>query len=318
MRPLARDGEDAAVIDLPAGYAARPLRPDDAAGVVAVMAAQQLRDLGEVSIELADIESDWSRPSFDLAASTLGVFADGGLVAYAEISGADRGDAAVHPEHEGRGLGTALAAWMRRRAAELGHSWIGMYVPAGSPGDLLLEHLGHEVRWTAWVLALSADAVVPRRDLPPGYTVREARPQEYERCWQVKEDAFLEWSRREREPYADWRATTVERAGFAPWGLRVVVDAEGAVVAMAHLILAPLAEGLEGHVTTLATRSDQRRRGLAQVLLADSFAAARDHGAGRCGLDTDSRTGALGLYEKVGMVVTSTWHHRAARLTAPA
>ena len=30
---------------------------------------------------------------------------------------------------------------------------------------------------------------------------------------------------------------------------------------------------------------------------------------------TDSRTGALGLYEKVGMQVSSTWLHRAIDLT---
>ena len=31
-------------------------------------------------------------------------------------------------------------------------------------------------------------------------------------------------------------------------------------------------------------------------------------------LSTDSRTGALGLYEKVGMQVTSTWVNRAIDL----
>ena len=31
-------------------------------------------------------------------------------------------------------------------------------------------------------------------------------------------------------------------------------------------------------------------------------------------LSTDSRTGALGLYEKVGMKVTSTWVSRAIKL----
>ncbi|MDX6326757.1 MAG: mycothiol synthase, partial [Nocardioidaceae bacterium] len=46
-------------------------------------------------------------------------------------------------------------------------------------------------------------------------------------------------------------------------------------------------------------------------LLVDAFGNAREHGATRSELSTDSRTGALGLYEKVGMVVTSTWVHRA-------
>ena len=33
-------------------------------------------------------------------------------------------------------------------------------------------------------------------------------------------------------------------------------------------------------------------------------------------LSTDSRTGALGLYEKVGMVVTSNWVHRGVNLVS--
>jgi len=33
-------------------------------------------------------------------------------------------------------------------------------------------------------------------------------------------------------------------------------------------------------------------------------------------LSTDSRTGALGLYEKVGMQVTSVWRHWAADVVA--
>lgn len=308
------------MIDLPAGYTARPLLPTDAAAVVAVMAAQQLRDVGEVAIELADIESDWARPSFDLGAQTIGVLSGTAtgevLVGYAEVSGSSRGDACVHPDHEGRGIGTALAAWMRRRARERGEEWIGMPVPAGSPGDRLLAALGYEVRWDSWVLALPGDAVVPPRDLPAGYAVREARPEEYEQCWTVKEDAFLEWSVRERESYADWAATVLGRPGFAPWNLRVVLDSDGSVVAMAHVVLAPITDGLEGYIGSLATRADQRGRGLAQALLADAFATARAHGAVRCALDTDSRTGALGLYEKVGMVVTQTWRHRGIRVTA--
>jgi len=43
----------------------------------------------------------------------------------------------------------------------------------------------------------------------------------------------------------------------------------------------------------------------------DAFTEAKEHGATRLELSTDSRTGALSLYEKVGMRVTSTWVNRA-------
>ena len=56
-------------------------------------------------------------------------------------------------------------------------------------------------------------------------------------------------------------------------------------------------------IARLATAKEQRGQGLAQALLVDAFAVGREHGALRSELSTDSRTGALGLYEKVGMVV---------------
>ena len=70
----------------------------------------------------------------------------------------------------------------------------------------------------------------------------------------------------------------------------------------------------EGFIARLAVRRDERGRGLAQILLLDGFGQARSHGATRSTLSTDSRTGALSLYEKVGMVVTSTWVNRAIDL----
>ena len=70
----------------PEGLTARPLTTADARAVFEVMAAQELADIGMVEIEEADIVSDWARPSFDVAASTVGVFEGDRLVAYAEVS----------------------------------------------------------------------------------------------------------------------------------------------------------------------------------------------------------------------------------------
>jgi ribosomal protein S18 acetylase RimI-like enzyme len=293
-------------MQIPVGLTTRPLEFADAAAVTAVIAAQELHDVGEVMIEVADIVGDWQRPGFDISASDIGVFDGDRLVAYAEVAYGDRGDAAVHPDYRNRGLGTQLALWMQDKAREKGSKVIGMPVPQGSPGDRLLESLGYRVRWTSWTLELPAGATVPERPLPDGYAVRAASESEYEACWTVQEDAFLEWSDRERDSFDEWRATSVQRPGFEPWNLRVVTDPSGEVVAMALIQL-----GLgAGYIARLATRKDQRGRGLAQALLVDSFKEAAAHGAERSELSTDSRTGALGLYENVGMRVSSTWVNR--------
>lgn len=280
----------------------------DARAVFEVMARDQLRTGGRVEIEEADIVGDWQRPSFEIGSSTVGVLESGRLIAYAEVSGGDRGDACVDPDYLGRGIGTWLAHWMQSRARSRGAKVIGMPVRQGSPGDRLLAALGYRVRWTTWVLELPEGAVIPPRDLPTGYAVREAHPAEHAGVHDLIEDAFLEWSERERQPFEDFDAQVVGRPGFEPWTLRVVTDATGALVAAAVVLLTE--EG-EGYVERLATRADQRGRGLAQALLVDAFAVAREHGATRSGLSTDTRTGALSLYEKVGMVVTQTWVNRA-------
>jgi len=297
-------------IDLPAGLLGRPLVMSDARAVFEVMAAQELHDTGEVAIEEADIVGDWQRPSYDVSAGTFGVFDGDRLVAYAEHMGADRGDAAVHPEHRGCGIGTALAGWMQARARAAGASVVGMPVPRGSDGDQLLQALGYHVRWESWVLQLPEGATVPQRELPPGYAIREATPEDYATCWTVLEDAFLEWSVRDREPFDDFLARTVQRPGFQSWNLRLVVDGDGEAVGAT--VVYPY--GSEGYVDRLATRKDQRGQGIAQAMLVDAFAVAREHGAKASGLNTDSRTGALGLYEKVGMHVTQTWVNRAIDL----
>ncbi len=301
-------------LSLPAGLTARALVLDDARTVFEVAALQEQQDLGRVEIEAADIVAAWQRPSFDVGSQTIGVFDGAGLVGYGEITGPDRGHAAVLPSYRRRGLGTAIAGWMRDCARRRGSTVLGTPVPEGSPGDRLLERLGYRVRWTSWGLALPEGHEIQPRALPDGYTVREARAEEYPAVHDLLEDAFLEWSVREREPYDDFVAMSVDRPGFEPWNLRVVADMAGQVVASA-LLVGYGDPATETFIDRLAVRRDQRRRGLAQALLVDAFARGREHGATRSTLSTDSRTGALSLYERVGMQVTDVWVNRAVDLS---
>lgn len=298
--------------ELPAGLTTRPLRTTDAAAVHRLMAAQELADIGEVAIEEADIVSDWAKPSHDLGARSIGVWDGETLVAYAELMGADRADTSVLPSHRGRGIGSWLAHWLQDLGRRVGSSVVGMPVPQGSPGDRLLEELGFRVRWTSWVLRLPEGASIPERDLPEGYAIRTAGPDDLRAAHDVLEDAFLEWSVREREPYEDFAAATSGRPGFEPWNLRVAVDGDGQVVGVSLVLVSD--DGATGYVDRLAVRADQRRRGIAQALLVDSFAQARAHGTTTSELSTDSRTGALGLYQRVGMLTESVWVNRAIDL----
>ncbi len=297
----------------PPGLTERPVLPADAAAVTAVISAQELADVGAAVVELADVVADYQRPGYDVSAHSVGVFDGDTLVALGEVGWiTDRAEVAVHPDHRGRGIGTQLERWIREKARELGASEVGQPVPEGSSGDRLLESLGHHVRWTSWVLELPEGTAIPERPLPEGYAVRVAEESEHPACWTVQEDAFLEWSDRERDTFVEWQAHTVLRPGFEPWHLRVVTDPDGEVVATALV----QTNGTTCYVARLATRADQRGRGLAQALLVDSFRVGAEHGFPRAELSTDSRTGALGLYEKVGMRIHMVWVNRAIGLDA--
>jgi mycothiol synthase len=297
-------------LTLPEGLTSRVLTMDDARAVYDVVAAQELVDVGRVEIEQADIDSDWSRPSWDISTHTIGVFDGDRMVAYGEITHPDRGFAAVHPDHRRRGIGTAIAGWLQQTVQDLGGTGYGSPVPEGSAGDRLLAKLGYRIRHTSWVLALPEGKEIEHRDLPDGYAIREALSQEYPAVQDVIEDAFLEWSVRERQSYEDFHASVIGRPGFEPWQLRVVTDPEGVIVGVALVVMAG-EDADEAYIDKLAVRKDQRHRGLAQALLVDAFARGREHGAKRSALSTDSRTGALSLYEKVGMEVGDVWLNRA-------
>jgi GNAT superfamily N-acetyltransferase len=309
-----------APMDLPTGLTSRPLRPDDAERVFELMVASETHDVGEVAMDLEDVVSRWQRPSFDLDAQSVGVISGNELVAFAEVANGRYAEATVPPEWRGRGIGTWLAAWTQTEARRQGGSLVGMPVPEGSDGDRLLARLGYHVAWTSWILELPHGAEIEPQPLPEGYAVRALAPGgrshdegaaahsvEERAVYQVVEDAFNEWPDRTPVPFDDWAADVVLRPGFEPWHLRVVTDPAGEVVGMGYVVMSRDS----GFVMSLAVRKDQRNRGLARALLVDCFQVSRADGRSRAEISTDSRTGALALYERVGMHITSTWPHRA-------
>ena len=298
------------ITGLPEGLTTRPLTLDDAAAVHAAIAAEEVVDLGEAELTLEDVLADWQRPSYDIASSTIGVFDGDQLVGYGDLSDVDVAYSAVLPAHQGRGIGTAIATWLQARARAAGSTRIGSQMPEGSAADRFMRDNGYERRWTAWDLELPPERELDARPLPEGYAIRDAEVADRETAWTLVEDAFLEWSDRERMSIEDFGARVWDRPGSEPWNLRLLTSPDGTVVGATHVFLA----GGSAYVARIAVRPDHRGRGLAPAMLVDAFGLAREHGAERCYLSTDTRAGARGLYEKVGMEVASTWVNRAITL----
>jgi mycothiol synthase len=100
----------------------------------------------------------------------------------------------------------------------------------------------------------------------------------------------------------DWRAGGAGSDDFESTLLHIAADGEEIAGVCPELNYAD--EG--GWVQQLAVKASHRNRGIARALLQTAFCAVWDRGERTCGLSTDSRTGARGLYDRVGMRVRMT------------
>lgn len=285
-----------------APFDVRPARPEDLGEVLAVFHAVDLDTAGETLLDAVDLEGFWSDPTFDAERDTLLVRDGGRPVAAGSLFANGFARVDVVPDACGRGLGTLLADWVERRQRERGGDHCEQEAfETDARTRAFLASRGYVPAHETWSLELPADATVAERPLPEGVVVRPMRAGEEYVVHQVVEDAFNEWEGRTPRAFESWKALVLDRPGMTEDHLLVAAagdDVLGACV------------GMDGEsddeywVAQLAVRRDQRGRGLAQQLLAVSYAAARARGRTRGRLDTDSRTGALSLYERLGMQVT--------------
>ncbi|MFI5938460.1 GNAT family N-acetyltransferase [Actinoplanes sp. NPDC051494] len=296
-------------------YRTRPATVADIPAIQALVGACE-RELTGAAVTDADrIAADLARPGMDPATDSRLAFDDTGeLAAWAWVD--RRSEAAVHPAHRGRGLGGELLRWIETRAREAGTPQVVQAVPdADVAAGRLLRARGYDVLVTSWELAI-AMPVEPVPPAPPtGITVRSFRAGDAHAAHRMLEDAFDEWQPR-RHAYGEWAALTVDRASFAP-GLSPVAFAGDRMVG-AVLSLDDPARA-DGYIERVGVHRDHRNQGIARLLLRRAF---RDfHRAGRrsCTLWTHSDTGALPLYQRVGMSVrhSSTVYRKALLTPAP-
>ena len=118
------------------------------------------------------------------------------------------------------------------------------------------------------------------------------------------------------EAFAEWRNADSESMGFENWVAlhRCATWRRSSVVLLERgdeLVGVAVGHDYEpedeGWIEQIAVRREHRGRGLGRALLEESFRRFREAGRARCGVSTDSRTGALGLYEHVGMSVVRSY-----------
>ena len=305
---------DPSLGELPAGFVARRPRRDDIDDLVALSAAAELAAAGETSASRDELLGDWDQPRFDYDRNAWLVSApDGRPAAYAWVlDSADHtcvdGEVAVVPEHQWHGLEAPLLDWVERFARVLAAEAasgprvsLGVWCVRGEPRGALYLRAGFERVRTFRRLRTALDDL-PADPLayapPPGLEVRRfMRDRDERAAWAADQEAFAEHFRFSPQPLDEWlRLCFTEGADPDLWFLAWDGD-EVAGVVISYV------EPSGGYIAGLAVRHPWRRRGLGKLLLLTAFSALRERGCDTAtlGVDAGNESGAVGLYEGLGM-----------------
>lgn len=280
----------------------RPLVEDDAPKVAALISAEEKRLYGRPGrVTGADILMylQYSKESW--------VWEDDGRMA-ASASYGVHGDAVNFRgivADKGRGLGAEIVERGEAFARAEGVKKIlaGAPEPDAAARELFESRGYREVR-RFYEMAIELTEEPPEPVLPDGLVVDELREDEYRAFYDALNEAFAEHWEWHPDPFEEWieRRSGQHRDEHGPvW----FVVRDGDELAAVTRNDASVAGG--GYVGAIGVRPAWRGQGLAKALLHRTFGEFWRRGTTRVTLDVDSQnaTGAVAVYERVGMRVDS-------------
>lgn len=313
------------ILPLPAGYTARGGYIDDYKITFDLLNAHSQRlnkcnDLNDPELIRLDWENDGFNPESDMRM----VFApDGSLVAFAECWLTQEPPihpwifCRVHPGHWGKGIGGHLLTWAEdhaRLALEKCDPELRVAPRSGTEahnekGIALFEGLGWKHIRSIYRMVIDLDVAPEVPLFPEGITVRSYNPEtETEEVYRTFVDTFRDHFGFTEQPFeiglADFKHNEIEEPGYDPRFWFVAMNGNE----MAGICICrreDMEDAEAGWVSILGVRRAWRKRGLGYALLKHAFTAFHADGKKRAslGVDADSLTGALRLYEGAGMHV---------------
>ena len=287
-------------VTLPAGHVLRHPTPADAEGVLRVLLARDVVDIGHPDFTLEDLRADWSTPGVDLERDAWVVESEDGEIVGSGLLLGDDALIYVHPDAVGRGLGTVLRETAEARARERGTAVLRQPLPVGNEdGSALLLDAGYwPVQHYLRLRIDLADAPAATREELRTFD----RDQDELAVHALVQTAMSEVEGYIAEPLEVWRRQRIEKKGWDPGLWLVLSDEEGIVGAG----LGERWEGDVGYVAILAVDPRARGRGYGRALLLGLFDAFRAAGLRAAELSVHgANRGAAQLYESVGM--RPTW-----------
>lgn len=259
-------------------------------------------------------DSDWTRQDLrdewdelDLERDAWLVQLDGRIAGYGTF--ADRGegrlmgDGYVHPELQGRGVGSRLVDLYEQRAATIpgGRTLESAALRGDGAADVLFTSRGYAAVRHFFRMVVDHDAQPEEPTWPQGIAAGRL---DVERDGKAFYDAIVEsfaeeWGFQIR-PWDEFRVRRFGAERFDATLCPVAKDGDDIV----GLCLNDWkTNGEWGWVNYLAVRPRWRRRGLGEALLLESFREffRRGERTVALGVDAQNPTGATRLYERVGM-----------------
>jgi len=278
----------------------RDARIDEAPAIKALIEEHALASFGEPELSEDEIRSWFSQPKLWIQLAER----DWRLAGYLDVNheGESRFDVdarTLEPE-VAPVLVSAAEEYARGRAeAPVLHGYVQGEEPVIRQA---YEAAGWQPIRYSFQMRTELDGELPEPVWPDGLTPRNFQPAEEVRVYEAHMDAFADHWDFHLQSLEDWRVFTVDKPKFDP-ALWWLVEDEGELAAISLNAWHFSGDPEFGWINVLGVRPRWRRRGLATALLQHSFRDFHSRGATRVGLgvDGENTTGAVRLYESVGM-----------------
>jgi mycothiol synthase len=312
--------------ELPKGYRVRPATFEDAQAIVTLWNELDAEAGITSNHETRQLITDWKADTHDFANHSIVIEDENGQV----VGSADLWKFFNPPlriwlgwqlqaKHRNLGIETFLLEWGKARAEEqLVHCppdvQVVLHVGANIKHPYrksVMEAYGFKDVRHFYFMRIDMTEQPPKPDFPTGFSIRGMRyPEELAESVQVDIDSFRDhWGFVESDFDEELKGIKYELDNnpiFDPELYMIIIDdSTGKIVGNIWLLQEYSGHPEWGYVDGVAVLREYRGRGLAENGLRQAFHVlyARGKSTVTLWVDSDSLTGALRLYEKVGMYV---------------